>query len=83
MNTLDTKKVTAQAQLALENLRDIYEKFDILNGHLQELVDVLDKEKYEWFHDFWMKLPTYNEMDDLDQFLTDLKKEMKNNVEED
>lgn len=73
--TLSKKELVKEASSALYFLKEIYSSFDQLNGHLHELIEVLDKEEYEWFHDFWTRFPTYNELDDLDDFLTKFKKE--------
>jgi hypothetical protein len=73
----EKRKIEIQADIAQFCLKSIYDKFDIMSGHLNELVDMLDKDEYGWLHHFWNHLPTYNELDDLDKFLTKLKEEAK------
>lgn len=74
-----TKKeeISEAAGNALEFLRSIYQEFDLMNGELYELQDTLDKEEFEWFHDFWMKFPTYNQLDELEGFLVNLRAQIE------
>jgi hypothetical protein len=76
--TADEKKIVIEeTERALFYLKKIYNDFDLLNGSLGELIERLDEEKYKWFHNFWSTFPTYNELDDLDWFLSDLKQEVE------
>jgi ssDNA-specific exonuclease RecJ len=77
MNKEKTEKefIKEQCKIGLEKIEKIYDDFDLLNGALYELSEKLDKEEFAWFYDFWMKFPTYNQMDELKEFLKDLKKE--------
>ena len=67
--------IKEQCEIALKKIEKIYDDFDFLNGALFELSEKLDKEEYSWYYDFWMKFPTYNDLDDLKNFLNDLKVE--------
>lgn len=71
----DKAFIKEQCEIGLKKIEAIYEDFDLLNGALFDLSEKLDKEEYSWFYDFWMKFPTYNELDDLKSFLKDLKEE--------
>jgi hypothetical protein len=73
----EKKKIEVEADIAQFCLKSIYDKFDIMSSHLQVLTEILDKEEHAWFFDFWMHLPTYNELDDLNNFLTELLAEVK------
>jgi hypothetical protein len=73
----DKAFIKEQCEIALEKIEKIYDDFDLLNGALFELSENLDKEEYAWFYDFWMKFPTYNQMDEIRDFLKDLKKDEK------
>lgn len=66
--------IKEQIEIALKKISIIYHDFDVLNGALHELTEKLDKDENVWFFDFWMKFPTYNDLDDLKDFLIALNK---------
>jgi hypothetical protein len=74
--TISKQELVNEAGSALYHLKEMYVNFDKMNSHLAEMIEVLDKEEYAWFHDFWMRFPTYHELDALDEFLTRFKKEL-------
>lgn len=77
MSTTEKVEVRAFAASAKVFLERIYKDLDLLSGELGEMIERLDKEEHAWFHDFWMKFPTYNELDDLKLFLTELQDDLK------
>jgi hypothetical protein len=72
---VDKDFIKEQCEIGLVKIEKIYDDFDLLNGALYELSEKLDKDEHAWFYDFWMKFPTYNQMDELKDYLKNLKKE--------
>jgi hypothetical protein len=55
-------------------VNDMYEAVDHLNGVLDDLTTLLDKDSAEYreIHDFYIHFPTYNELDRLKERFTEM-----------
>lgn len=71
--TKERVEIGKDAEKALFHLEELYQSFEAMNKHLANLIDNLDKEQYESFHVFWHKWPDHEDLDELADFLVELK----------
>lgn len=71
----DNEKIHVNAKIALSKIDSIYEDFDLLNGALHELGELLNDEEYARFFHIWNTFPTYNDLDSLKEIFTEIQKE--------
>jgi hypothetical protein len=61
-------------------LKRIYDGVDNLNGYLDDLLMAMkgkeDTPEYRMIHDFYMRFPTYHELDSLEDTLNEVSKDM-------
>lgn len=67
--------IIENSEEAIELIKKIYHDFDILNGHLNELSEVLDSDERRFFFSIWNTFPTYSTFDDLESELKEIKEE--------
>jgi hypothetical protein len=67
--------IIKNSEEAIDLINKIYHDFDVLNGHLHELSEVLDSDKRSFFFSIWNTFPTYSTFDDLTIELNEIKEE--------
>jgi hypothetical protein len=76
------RQIKLETGQSISKLYEIFVAMDELNASLSRLSEVLNETEFDWLETYFAKMPKYEELDDLDQFLTDLRsgiiKEEKN-----
>jgi hypothetical protein len=82
LDKVTKRQIKLETGQSISKLYEIFVAMDELNASLSRLSEVLNETEFDWLETYFAKMPKYEELDDLDQFLTDLRsgiiKEEKN-----